>query len=80
MNFCPGHNFQSIEGSNFKLHPQIDHYGEVQCTRTVAVFHLLLSTNNGGVGGGAWVSTGITLSDRPFVHHKKLVWAITSKV
>ena len=25
MNFCLGHNFQSIEGSNFKLHTQIDH-------------------------------------------------------
>ena len=25
MNFCPGHNFQSIEASNFKLHTQIDH-------------------------------------------------------
>ena len=24
MDFCPGHNFQSIEASNFKLHPQID--------------------------------------------------------
>ena len=24
MNFCPGHNFKSIEASNFKLHTQID--------------------------------------------------------
>ena len=25
MNFYLGHNFQSIEASNFKLHTQIDH-------------------------------------------------------
>ena len=25
MNFCQGHNFQSIEASNFKFHTQIDH-------------------------------------------------------
>ena len=25
MNFCPGHNLQSKEASNFKLHTQIDH-------------------------------------------------------
>ena len=25
MDFCPGHNFQSIEASTFKLHIQIDH-------------------------------------------------------
>ena len=25
MDFCLGHNFQSIEASNFKLHTQIDH-------------------------------------------------------
>ena len=25
MHFCPGHNFQSIEASNFKLLTQIDH-------------------------------------------------------
>ena len=33
MNFCPGHNFQSIEASNLKLHTQIDYFkdkGSVQ--------------------------------------------------
>ena len=28
MSFCPGHNFQSIEASNFKLHIQINHIKE----------------------------------------------------
>ena len=28
MNFCLGHNFQSIEASNFRLHTQIDHIEE----------------------------------------------------
>ena len=31
MNFCPGHNFQSIEHSNFKLHTKIDHIKD-QCS------------------------------------------------
>ena len=28
MNFCPGHNFQSIEASNFKPHIRIGHIKE----------------------------------------------------
>ena len=45
MNFCPGQNSQSIEASNFKLqtsHTDRSHSGQVQCTKTVTLFHLFL--------------------------------------
>ena len=28
MNFCPEHNFQSIEANNFKLNTQVEHIKE----------------------------------------------------
>ena len=35
MNFCPGHNSQSIEASNFKLDTQIDHIKD----KTISAVH-----------------------------------------
>ena len=74
MNFCPGHNFKSIEASNFRLQTQIDHIKD-KCSVQEPVFLELLPFVNFNFGFLALLAEGqraivmvlCPLCVRPFV-------------
>ena len=74
MDFCPGHNFQSIEASNFKFTHRYITIRRIAVYKNCNSIPLIIPPQT--MFGGLGYSTGVTLS----VRHKKLILAITSKV